>query len=59
VVGKGLSQEDFTTGEKNKLALAIQKDATSPNNIVLVWSGTQGQYDALTPVTSTLYFIEV
>jgi hypothetical protein len=37
---------------------AIQKDATSPNNILLLWSGTQAQYDALTPVASTLYFIE-
>jgi hypothetical protein len=37
---------------------ALQKDSASPNNILLLWSGTQAQYDALTPVASTLYFIE-
>jgi hypothetical protein len=41
-----------------KADTALQKDATSPNNILLLWSGTQAQYDLLTPVASTLYFIE-
>jgi hypothetical protein len=41
-----------------KADTALQKDAASPNNILLLWSGTQAQYDLLTPVASTLYFIE-
>jgi hypothetical protein len=33
---------------------------SSPNNIIDIWSGTQSQYDALSPTysTTTIYFIE-
>jgi len=35
----------------------IAQDPASPNSIVYLWSGSQAQYNALTPNSNTIYFI--
>lgn len=51
-----------TTGAMGKTTKAqllanVPVTTGSPNQITNIWSGTQAQYDALTPVATTLYFI--
>ncbi len=35
----------------------ITLDSESPSSVTKIWAGSQAQYDLLTPVATTLYFI--
>lgn len=56
-IGDGATYKQFSQTEKTKLANAVASDGASPTAIEMVWSGSQAQYDALTPDANTLYFI--
>ena len=46
-------QSVYTTAWQN----SINESSVSPNPVADIWSGTQAEYNALTPIATTLYFI--
>jgi len=57
----GLQVYDSTVNRASVYSTAWENVITevnaSPNSVSNIWSGSQAQYDALTPNASTLYFI--
>lgn len=53
----GIPSSDIATGVIPDVSGFISASA-SPNEVKHIWSGTQAQYDALTPREDTLYFIK-
>jgi hypothetical protein len=57
----GLQVYDSTTNRSAVYSTAWENVITetngSPNSVYKMWSGSQAQYDALTPDSSTIYFI--
>ena len=57
----GLQVYDSTTNRAAVYSTAWENVITetngSPNSVYKMWSGSQAQYDALTPDSSTIYFI--
>ena len=54
----GINGTSGTAGTSGTSPLnQIAQDPASPNSIVYLWSGSQAQYNALTPNSNTIYFI--
>jgi hypothetical protein len=56
----GINGNDGTSGSSGTSGINGQIVSVGPNTINDIWSGSQAQYDALSPTysTSTIYFIE-
>ena len=48
--------EQFFTSDEVRAFIPVA-DPTSPESVTSFWVGSQAQYDALTPDSTTLYFI--
>lgn len=47
----------FTASSSPGGSSYLSLDPASPETVTLVWAGSQAEYDGLTPVATTIYFI--